>query len=62
MLFYITDDDAVFRSMLNIQKSLSNVFDWNSTKGHKPSYEEKKITEWAERLISSKELYILSAL
>lgn len=40
------------RSIHDIQKLLSNVSDWNSTKEHRPSYGEKKITEWGQFLLS----------
>ncbi|WP_028399431.1 response regulator [Ectobacillus panaciterrae] len=40
------------RSIQDIQKSLSNVFDWNPAKEQKPSSEEKKITDWGQVLLS----------
>ncbi|MED4224745.1 response regulator [Neobacillus cucumis] len=40
------------RSIQDIQKSLSNVFDWNSAKEQKSSSGEKKITDWGQVLLS----------
>ncbi|MFF2879352.1 response regulator [Gottfriedia sp. NPDC057991] len=41
------------RSILDIQKSLSNVFDVNSINQHKPmSSDKKKITDWGQVLLS----------
>ncbi|NHC40883.1 response regulator [Bacillus sp. MM2020_1] len=40
------------RSIQDIQKSLSNVFDWNSAKEQKSSSKEKKITDWGQVLLS----------
>ncbi|MET3197018.1 response regulator [Bacillus sp. OAE603] len=40
------------RSILDIQKSLSNVFEWNSSHNQKPLSEKKKITDWGQVLLS----------
>lgn len=40
------------RSIQDIQKSLSNVFDWSSSKEQKPLSEKKKITDWGQVLLS----------
>ncbi|MEH7116218.1 response regulator [Neobacillus vireti] len=40
------------RSLQDIQKSLSNVFDWNSTKEQKSPSEEKRIIDWGQVLLS----------
>ncbi|MDR4944941.1 response regulator [Neobacillus cucumis] len=40
------------RSIQDIQKSLSNVFDWNSPKEQKSPSEVKKITDWGQVLLS----------
>ncbi|MEH6937677.1 response regulator [Bacillus sp. JJ664] len=40
------------RSIQDIQKSLSNVFEWNSSHNPKPHPEKKKITDWGQVLLS----------
>jgi two-component system response regulator YcbB len=40
------------RSIQDIQKSISHVFEWNSPKEQMPSTEEKKITDWGQVLLS----------
>jgi two-component system, response regulator YcbB len=40
------------RSIQDIQKSISHIFEWNSPKEQMLSTEEKKITEWGQVLLS----------
>lgn len=40
------------RSIKDIQKSLSNVFEWSSSQNPKPLSEKKKITDWGQVLLS----------
>jgi two-component system, response regulator YcbB len=40
------------RSIRDIQKSLSNVFEWNSVNEQRPSSDKKKITDWGQVLLS----------